>query len=108
MSQITVLATAAHHSIDARTDADVSNKKFAFFLCILGCIRPSYFWILPCVELERIKEGQHFQIGIMPKLEPIFSPASLFRGGLQALALSYIAITTDAAACRFYSSQRVQ
>ena len=57
------------------------QARSALFFCILGGIRPSYSWILACVELERIKKGQHwrhFPIGVVSKLAYKFLPDNTF------------------------------
>ena len=66
-----VVCNNARHSINTRTNAERDQREVRFF-CILGGIRPSYSWILAYVELERINEGQHFQIGIISKFESNF------------------------------------
>ena len=76
MGQITLPATTARHSINARSDAERGKRGVPVF-CFLGGIRPSYSWILACVELERIIKG-HFQIGIISELESIFFPGVAF------------------------------
>ena len=45
---------------------------------ILGGIRPSYYWILAYVDLERINKGQHFQIEVISKLASEFLPDHSF------------------------------
>ena len=77
IGQITLPATTARHSINARTDAE-RDKREVRVCCILGGIRLSYSWILAYVELERINEGQHFQIGIISKFGSIFFPGVVF------------------------------
>ena len=67
MDQITLPATTARHSINARTTDTERDKREVRFFCILGGIRPSYSWILAYVELERTNEGQ--KIGIISKFE---------------------------------------
>ena len=85
MGQITSPATTARHSINARTDAERDKREVRLF-CILGGLRPSYAWILAYVELERINEGRHFQIGIISKFEYIFFPRRrFFHGGFEEL-----------------------
>ena len=77
IGQITLPATTARHSINARTDAERDTREVRFFF-ILGGIRLSYSLVLAYVELERINEGQHFQIGIISKFESIFFPGVAF------------------------------
>ena len=77
IGHITLPATTARHSINARTDAERDNREVRFF-CILGGIRPSYSSVLAYVELERINEGQHFQIGIISNFFFFFFPGVAF------------------------------
>ena len=77
MGQITLPATTARHSIKARMDAERDKRDVRFFL-YLGGIRPSYSWMLTYLELEQMNKGQHFQIGIIPKLESNFFPGFAF------------------------------
>ena len=81
MGQITLPATTARHSINARTDAERDKREVRFFF-YFGRYTPELFLDLGiysgvCVELERINTGQHFQIGIISKLDSNFFPALL-------------------------------
>ena len=61
-----------------RKDAERHKREVLFFSCILGGIRPIYFWILAYVELERINKGQYIQSGIISKLASKFLPDDAF------------------------------
>ena len=103
MSQITLPATTALHSINARTNAERDKREVRFFFQF-GRYTPSYSWILAYVELERINEWQHFQIGIISKFESILFPrASLFLWRPRR-AVSVLLSTTNCSTWRGESS----
>ena len=75
-----------------------TSEKCVFFPCILGGIRPSYYWSLAYAELERINQKRTF-----PNWHVNFFPTTLFSWPPR-IACPIVATT---AVCRSLSAQWV-
>ena len=86
MGQITLPATTARHSINARTDPERDKREVLYF-CILGGIHQSYSRILACVQLELINKGQLFRLTSFP-IFVFFPGVALFMAASKSCSCS--------------------